>query len=43
MLTISLGVVNLGGTGEETVEKLVERADAAMYQAKQSGKNRTCS
>jgi diguanylate cyclase (GGDEF)-like protein len=43
MLTISLGVVSLGGTGEETVEKLVERSDAAMYQAKSAGKNRVCS
>ena len=43
MLTISLGVVNLAGTGEETVEKLVERADAAMYQAKTAGKNKVCS
>ena len=39
-LTISLGVVCLDGDADETVEKLIERADAAMYKAKAAGKNR---
>jgi diguanylate cyclase (GGDEF)-like protein len=39
-MTISLGVVCLGDGGGETVEKLIERADAAMYKAKAAGKNR---
>ncbi|HVP91781.1 MAG TPA: histidine kinase N-terminal 7TM domain-containing protein [Terriglobales bacterium] len=38
-LTISLGVVALSGQGKETVERLVQRADEAMYQAKAAGKN----
>jgi diguanylate cyclase (GGDEF)-like protein len=42
VLTISLGVVSLERETEETVEKLVERADAVMYRAKTSGKNRVC-
>jgi len=39
-LTISLGVVSLDGGDGETVERLIERADAAMYKAKAAGKNR---
>jgi diguanylate cyclase (GGDEF)-like protein len=39
-LTISLGVVSLDGGAHETVERVIERADAAMYKAKAAGKNR---
>jgi len=39
--TISGGVVQLA-SGEETVEALIERADTALYSAKQQGRNRIC-
>jgi diguanylate cyclase (GGDEF)-like protein len=39
-MTISLGVVSQNEKIDKTVEKLVERTDAAMYQAKSLGKNR---
>ena len=38
-MTISLGIVALSGEKGETVERLVERADEAMYRAKAAGKN----
>jgi diguanylate cyclase (GGDEF)-like protein len=37
--TVSIGVAALDSEG--TVERAIERADAAMYQAKQAGRNRT--
>jgi diguanylate cyclase (GGDEF)-like protein len=40
-LTISLGVASLKD-GEETLEKLVGRADAAMYEAKAAGRDKVC-
>lgn len=39
-ITASLGVSSL--TGNDNVESLVKRADAAMYRAKQQGRNRVC-
>ncbi|SLM14419.1 hypothetical protein SPIROBIBN47_330016 [uncultured spirochete] len=35
--TISLGIVDL--QGNESAESFIERADSAMYAAKQRGKN----
>jgi diguanylate cyclase (GGDEF)-like protein len=40
-LTISLGVASLKDEGE-TLEKLVGRADAAMYEAKAAGRDKVC-
>ncbi len=37
-LNVSIGIA-IDHTGREEVEKLLERADALMYQAKKSGKN----
>ena len=39
-VTISLGVAQLAG--QDTPESLVNRADAALYEAKRSGRNRVC-
>jgi diguanylate cyclase len=36
-VTLSFGVAEL--TGTETVEAFIERADAALYRAKQGGRN----
>ncbi len=38
-LTISLGVAELAGEAEELTQ-LIERADAALYEAKRAGRNR---
>lgn len=38
-LTISLGVASLKRQEDETLEALIERADAAMYEAKAAGRN----
>ena len=38
-LTISLGVANLKRQEDETLEDLIGRADAAMYEAKAAGRN----
>ena len=40
MVTLSIGVAEW--RAGETVEQLFDRADAAMYVAKQSGRNRVC-
>jgi diguanylate cyclase len=40
-VTISVGVAQ--ATAEESLERLIERADAAMYAAKQAGRNRVVS
>ncbi len=37
--TISMGVTEVG-SGEELIDKIVQRADTALYQAKHRGKNR---
>jgi len=39
-ITVSIGVAHL--SSEEGGEDLVKTADVALYQAKQSGKNRVC-
>ncbi len=40
-VTISLGVATLR-PGENVPDSMVHRADAALYKAKESGKNRVC-
>ena len=41
-ITLSIGVVEIDhASSEETLENIFRRADKAMYQAKQSGRNRT--
>ena len=44
IVTISAGVYTLtdGGAGPDASTQLVERADALLYQAKQSGRNQVC-
>jgi diguanylate cyclase (GGDEF)-like protein len=39
-LTVSLGCYSFVPTGRDSLEVFVERADAALYQAKHSGRNR---
>jgi diguanylate cyclase (GGDEF)-like protein len=39
MMTVSLGVANLGPSGEDDLDGLINRADRAMYQAKAAGRN----
>lgn len=41
-LTASLGVAAFGCFQQESPERLVERADQYLYEAKQSGRNRVC-
>jgi diguanylate cyclase (GGDEF)-like protein len=38
-ITISCGIASLAGK-DEPLDKLMERADQALYQAKQAGRNR---
>lgn len=40
-VTISIGVTERTGD-DKTIEALIARADKALYQAKQTGRNRTC-
>jgi diguanylate cyclase (GGDEF)-like protein len=40
IVTISLGVTYGKATQEKTIEELVDKADQALYRAKESGKNR---
>lgn len=40
ILTVSLGCYSFVPTGRDSLEVFVERADAALYQAKHSGRNR---
>ena len=39
-ITASFGVAQL--RGKESIEKLFERADKALYQAKETGRNKVC-
>jgi diguanylate cyclase (GGDEF)-like protein len=41
-VTISLGVAELRNEEGETFDKLLARADAALYRAKSEGRNRVC-
>jgi diguanylate cyclase (GGDEF)-like protein/PAS domain S-box-containing protein len=38
-VTVSVGIATLHGLGAEKIEKLVERADRALYAAKKAGRN----
>jgi len=40
-VTISIGIATFSGDGE-TIEKLIESADKALYTAKQTGRNKVC-
>jgi diguanylate cyclase (GGDEF)-like protein len=42
VVTLSLGVASCVPTDELTVESLLAAADAALYRAKQEGRNRVC-
>ena len=39
-LTVSLGCYSFIPRGNDSIEALIQRADAAMYQAKNAGRNR---
>ena len=41
-ITVSLGVAGLPDTPAQTTDDLIGAADAALYQAKNSGRNRVC-
>jgi diguanylate cyclase (GGDEF)-like protein len=41
-VTISVGVVTYPDYEMETSEEMIACADAALYQAKQTGRNKTC-
>ena len=41
-VTVSLGCYAFIPTGRDSIEVFIERADAALYQAKHSGRNRSC-
>lgn len=40
-ITVSIGVAVLD-VGSDTMSRLIERADAALYEAKEAGRNRVC-
>lgn len=41
-LTISLGVSSFKAEQKHTVEDMIHSADEALYQAKQTGRNKVC-
>jgi diguanylate cyclase (GGDEF)-like protein len=40
-VTVSLGCYSFVPTGHDSIEVFIQRADAALYQAKHSGRNRS--
>jgi PleD family two-component response regulator len=40
-VTVSLGCYSFVPTGRDNIDVFIQRADAALYQAKHSGRNRT--
>ncbi len=43
VVTASIGVATLYDAERQTTDQLIERADAALYRAKRTGRNRVCS
>ena len=41
-VTVSVGVATMRPTGSDLIDDLVNRADAALYQAKANGRNQVC-
>jgi diguanylate cyclase (GGDEF)-like protein len=39
-VTVSMGVTEFGGDRDDTLQELLHRADRALYQAKERGRNR---
>ena len=39
MITISLGVTSWDGTGDPDINRLLDKADKALYVSKEAGKN----
>jgi diguanylate cyclase (GGDEF)-like protein len=42
-VTVSIGVATTQNVNQESTDRLIERADSALYEAKRAGRNRVCS
>jgi diguanylate cyclase (GGDEF)-like protein len=40
-LTVSIGVAEMA-SGDDTLDRVIQRADQALYEAKKAGRDRSC-